>query len=356
MNRVSNDLYAIFSSHSDDSLDRFMLPNEKTNHGASNPPSQNDLTTNPPTRNLPDLENGSINGRGSTNQLEKTNPIRRPCDSGDVGATSTSKELSTIMHMIHSFRDNLTLKIPIVKCLYFRGSKQFWITHRNKPHTDYTQPIGIQYQTSRFEFYTGINRQPLLVRDSGKLQSLYNSLGLFKINRGYREHTINECLLQKTYLGAGIKNLVHSKIYNISMELTTMFYHPILASYVYCSFVTLIHTGVVCTVWYKLVPCTGDPMIIPDAISSLSIQQFHINVPVVEGYQSLSFLLTKDIQPLVFDLFANDETFRRVADINEYNQDMLEDEKHQQCLTGFFIAIYICMYITSEILKGGGGG
>ena len=136
------------------------------------------------------------------------------------------------------------------------------------------------------------------------------------------------------------------------MELATIFYNPLLASYVACSFVTLVHTRIVCTVWYKLVPCGPDPMIIPDVIRSISLNQFNHEAPVVEGYRNISYILTKDIQQSVFDLFANDETFRRVADLNEYNP---EEEKHQQCLTGFFTGILICMYLTSQFVTGVSG-
>lgn len=122
------------------------------------------------------------------------------------------------------------------------------------------------------------------------------------------------------------------------MELVTIFYNPLIASYVACSFVTLVHT-----VWYKLVPCGPDPMIIPDVIRSISLIQFNHEAPVVEGY-----LLTKDILQELFYLFANDSTFSRVANLNEFNPEMLEVEKS----TVFFTGILICMYITSQLVTG----
>jgi hypothetical protein len=97
-------------------------------------------------------------------------------------------------------------------------------------------------------------------------------------------------------------------------------------------------------------------MIIPDTIRSISISidQFNHHAAVVEGYKHISFLYTKDIQPLVFDLFANDETFSRVANLNEYNQEILQEDIHQKCLTGFLTAMIICMYFTSKFVGGSG--
>jgi hypothetical protein len=76
-------------------------------------------------------------------------------------------------------------------------------------------------------------------------------------------------------------------------------------------------------------------MIIPDVIRSISLNQFNHEAPVVEGYRNISYLLTKDIQQELFDLFANDSTFSRVANLNDFNPEMLEDEKSRVCLTGF---------------------
>ena len=180
LNRVYYEINDVFSSHSDDSLDRFMLPNDKTNQGGS-------------TRN--DQE---------TNQLEKTIPIRGPCDSGDVGATSTIKESSTL---IQKLRDHISLTIPIFKCLYLRHQKQFWITHRYMPHTDYTYPIEILEPTSKLEFYAMLNKNPFYVRNYARFQSIYNELGLFALKRRFSMDTWKTYFIPKTYLGGGIKSV-----------------------------------------------------------------------------------------------------------------------------------------------------
>jgi len=96
-------------------------------------------------------------------------------------------------------------------------------------------------------------------------------------------------------------------------------------------------------------------MIIPDVIRSISIEQFTQESPVVEGYQHISYLLTKDIQDTVFDLFRNDEVFTPIANINEYDQELLQEEKHEKGMAGFLTAIIICMYLTSQFVTGGGG-
>lgn len=253
---------------------------------------------------------------------------------------------------MNKIRSNITITIPILKCLYTLGTKRFWITHRNRPHTDYVNPVEIEDPTTSWEFYTALSQKPFYVRNSTKLQSIYNSLGLLHIRKGFSMKTFNDNLIEKTHFGAGIKSLFHTPIYYNHMELATIFYNPVIASYVACSFVTLVHTGIVCTVWYKLVPCGPDPMIIPDVIRSISLNQFNHEAPVVEGYRNISYLLTKDIQQDLFELFANDETFTRVANLKEFNPEMLEDEKHRVCLTGFFTGILICMYITSQFATG----
>jgi len=308
-----------------------MLPNEKSN------PNQ---TTNPPTSR-----------NDQENPLEKWNPISDPCDSGEVCASATSTS-STLMKKM---KENISLTIPILKCLYFRGPK-VWISHRNRPHTNYAHPVEIHDPTRRWEFYTALNKKPFYVRNSSMLQSIYNSLGLLALKRRFSMDTWEKYLIPKTYIGGGIKSLLNvENIYEENLELTSLFYSKEKAAYVYCSFVALISTGVACSVWYKMVPCGADPMIIPDAVRSLSINQFYNHAAVVEGYQHISFLYTKDIHPFVFYLFANDETFRRVADLNDYDQEKLQgDEKHQKCVAGFLSAMIICMYITCQLAAGGG--
>lgn len=334
MNQLDFEFNDVFTCNSDESLDRINMANEQSSNGTNDQDQEN-------------------NG---TNQLDKWNPIRGrddPCDSssGEVGATSTSKEWSTLMKKI---RDHISITIPIFKCLYFRGTKQFWITHRNVPHTDYTYPVEIQEPMSKWEFYTMLNKKPFYERNSSMLQSIYNSLGLLALKRRFSMDTWENELIPKTYIGGGIKSHFNvESIYDVKLELTSLFYSKEMAAYVYCSFVALISTGAACSVWYKMVPCGADPMIIPDAVRSLSINQFYNHAAVVEGYQHISFLYTKDIQPLVFDLFANDETFRRVADLNDYDQVKLEgDEIHQKCVAGFLSAMIICMYITSQFATG----
>lgn len=338
MKALHYEINDVFSSHCSDSLDRFMLSNDKTNQGT---PTRNDQTTNP---NEKDQERG------------RDDPCDRgddPCDSGEVCATSTSKEF---FPLIQKMREHISLTIPICKCIYFRGPKKFWISHRNRPHTNYAHPVEIHDPTRRWEFYTALNKKPFYVRNESMLQSIYNSLGLLALKRRFSMDTWEKYLIPKTYIGGGIKSLLNvENIYEENLELTSLFYSTEKAAYVYCSFVALISTGVACSVWYKMVPCGADPMIIPDAVRSLSINQFYNHAAVVEGYQHISFLYTKDIHPFVFDLFANDETFRRVADLNDYDQEKLQgDEKHQKCVAGFLSAMIICMYITCQLAAGGG--
>lgn len=311
----------VFSCNSDDTLDRFIVP-QGTNDGGCEP-----------------------------NLDKKSSPIR---GRDEPSATDTSKESSTLMKEISDRCISITF--PILKCRYFRGTSQFWITHRNMPHTDYADPIEIQDPISRLEFYTGYNKKPFYERNSSMLQSIYNSLGLLALKRRFSMDTWEKYLIPKTYIGGGIKSLLNvENIYEENLELTSLFYSTEKAAYVYCSFVALISTGVACSVWYKMVPCGADPMIIPDAVRSLSINQFYNHAAVVEGYQHISFLYTKDIHPFVFDLFANDETFRRVADLNDYDQEKLQgDEKHKKCVAGFLSAMIICMYITCQLAAGGG--
>jgi hypothetical protein len=326
MNHLYYDLNDVFACNSEESVERIHMANEQSS-------------------NVKDQSKGTLKF-SKTNQKSKIGS-----ESREVGATSTSMESSTST-LINMIRPNISITIPIFKCLYTLGTKRFWITHQNRPHTDYVNPIEIEDPTTSWEFYTALSRKPFYIRNSTKLQSIYNELGLLHMMKEFDVDTLNNYLIQKTYFGACIKSLFHTPIYYNHMELATIFYNLVIASYVACSFVTLVHTGVVCTVWYKLVPCGPDPMIIPDVIRSISLNQFNHEAPVVEGYRNISYLLTKDIQQELFDLFANDSTFSRVANLNDFNPEMLEDEKSRVCLTGFFTGILICMYITSQFATG----
>jgi hypothetical protein len=176
MNQLDFEFNDVFTCNSDESLDRINMANEQSSNGTNDQDQEN-------------------NG---TNQLDKWNPIRGrddPCDSssGEVGATSTSKEWSTLMKKI---RDHISITIPIFKCLYFRGTKQFWITHRNVPHTDYTYPVEIQEPMSKWEFYTMLNKKPFYERNDSMLQSIYNSLGLLALKRRFSMDTSEKYLNQ----------------------------------------------------------------------------------------------------------------------------------------------------------------
>ena len=121
-------------------------------------------------------------------------------------------------------------------------------------------------------------------------------------------------------LDVGFKSTVSKPSYTApQMEVTTIFYNPLLRSYVYIIFITLIHTGMMCTVWYKLVVGGNDPAVIPVVIDSISVNQFNHPDLIFDGFHKKTYLLTKDVQEIVLDAFLNDPTFRDVADITNYN-------------------------------------
>src|SRR4051794_8972658 len=113
-----------FSFNSDDTLERFIVP-QGTNDGGCEPNH--------------DKKSFTIRGRD------------------EPSATETSKESSTLMKEISDRCISITF--PILKCRYFRGISQFWITHRNMPHTDYPNPIEIHDPTRRWEFYIALNKK-----------------------------------------------------------------------------------------------------------------------------------------------------------------------------------------------------
>nr|CAQ52969.1 hypothetical protein [Lolium perenne] len=335
LNRFYLELNDVFSANCDDydSLERVMVPK----------PIPNNETEN-------DQDSASNDGRGQTN-IDNNSTIIEGCEK--IEGCANSKVSSTLIK-IPRREEHKSFTFPILKMLYVGGGKQY-ITHRNMPHMDYYHPVEIKETASRLEFYTLFNKKPFFARNFGKVKSIFESLGLLAIRKGFDCMTIKHILMEKTHLGAGVKNLFHNEIYYKTLEVTTIFYNPVLASYVYCSFVSVIQTGVACTVWYKLIPCGTDPMIFPDEIRSITIEKFTQESPVVEGYQHITYLLTNDIQDTVLDLFRNDETFTSIVNINEYNQELLQEEKHQKCMAGYCTAILICMYITFQLVNSGGG-
>lgn len=172
---------------------------------------------------------------------------------------------------------------------------------------------------------------------------LPDSLGLVGIT-GLSRSTISRTLRE---FGGGIKSLVHKRIYMPIMEITTIFYNPLLRSYVYIVFITLIHTGLMCTVWYKLVVGGNDPLMIPVVIDSISVDQFNHPDMIFDGYHKKTYLITKDIQDRVLEAFRNDPTFRNVADISNYNP---EAEAAKTMLAGSLTGIMVAMSLTAQIM------
>jgi hypothetical protein len=268
--------------------------------------------------------------------------------------------VSNRLNILNNLRENLVYCISMLntQIQYDRGRHKFLITHRNRPH-DYVMPVDVQEPSSRLTLLTGIGwpHLPRISRFSfpnaigfhykhsislfDKLVDLPNSLGLKSMSRSMFAARLAE-------FGVGFKSPVSNPIYMApQMEITTIFYNPLLRSYVYIVFITLIHTGLMCTVWYKLVVGGNDPLMIPVVIDSLSIDQFNHPDLIFDGYHKKTYLYTQDIQERVLETFRNDPTFRNVADITNYNP---EGEVAQTRLAGSLLGIMVCMSLTAQIM------
>jgi hypothetical protein len=107
----------------------------------------------------------------------------RCANSKETEGCANSKVSSTLIK-IPRREEHMSFTFPILKMRYVGGGKQY-IIHRNMPHMDYYHPVEIKETASRLEFYTLFNKKPFFARNFGKVKSIFESLGLLAIRRGW---------------------------------------------------------------------------------------------------------------------------------------------------------------------------